>query len=165
MTLTTHAIFGAGLASCMPEHPVVAFTAGFVSHFVLDAIPHWDYEILSESVDPDFGKKMTWSRELMLDAVRIGGDACFGIIASLFLFGHHNLPGLLAIFSGAIGGIVPDALQFVYGHFKKEPLVSLQTFHKWIHTDMRLKHRPLIGISSQVVFVLCSVALFTYLKK
>ena len=66
MTLTTHAIFGAGLASLMPEHPVAAFIAGFASHFVLDAIPHWDYAILSESVDPNFGKKIIVDRTLIL---------------------------------------------------------------------------------------------------
>ena len=159
MTLTTHAIFGAGLASLVPEHPVIAFAAGFASHFVLDAIPHWDYAILSESIDPDFGKKITLNRKLILDAVRIGGDACVGILAGLFLFGGH-----ISIFWGALGSIVPDALQFIYGHFKKEPLVSLQAFHTWIHTDIRLKGQPVLGISLQVIFILCSVALFTYLK-
>ncbi len=165
MTLTTHAIFGAGLASLMPQHPVAAFAVGFTSHFVLDAIPHWDYDILSESVHPDFGKKITLTRELMLDAVRIGGDACVGILAGLFLFGHHSFShGLLSIFLGAIGAIVPDALQFAYAHLKKEPLVSLQSFHKWIHTDIRLKHQPVLGVSSQILFIVCSVMLFTYLK-
>jgi hypothetical protein len=163
MTLTTHAIFGAGLASLVPQHPIAAFSLGFVSHFVLDAIPHWDYDILSESVDPDFGARVTFDRRLFLDAIRIGGDMCLGIILGLLLFGffeHQNFYGIFVVFCGAIGAIVPDALQFVYAHFKREPLVSLQVFHQWIHTNIRLRGRPLLGVSLQIVFTALSVALF-----
>jgi hypothetical protein len=42
MILSTHAIVGAAIASFLPSHPTIAFVLGFGSHFVLDAIPHWD---------------------------------------------------------------------------------------------------------------------------
>ena len=53
MILSTHAIVGAAIASFLPSHPTTAFVLGFGSHFVLDAIPHWDYPIKSASVDPE----------------------------------------------------------------------------------------------------------------
>jgi hypothetical protein len=37
------------------SHPTTAFVLGFASHFVLDAIPHWDYAIRSAAVDPKIG--------------------------------------------------------------------------------------------------------------
>src|ERR1700738_4714821 len=40
MILSTHAIVGGALANLLPSHPVVAITAGFASHFAIDAIPH-----------------------------------------------------------------------------------------------------------------------------
>jgi hypothetical protein len=48
MTLTTHALLGAAAASLFPASPALAFAAGFASHFAADALPHWDYKILSK---------------------------------------------------------------------------------------------------------------------
>ncbi|MDH2348696.1 hypothetical protein [Bradyrhizobium sp. SSUT77] len=43
MILSTHAIVGGAIASLIPDQPALAFVAGIVSHFVIDAIPHSDY--------------------------------------------------------------------------------------------------------------------------
>jgi hypothetical protein len=177
MTLTTHAVFGATVASFFPGNPqgaVIAFCAAFASHFALDAIPHWDYPIRSASVDPEFGATMKYDKNLALDAVSIGSDALFGILLSAAFFSqfflylpflsnssffrslaplHPSLSLLLMALLGACAAILPDALQFVYGHFKHEPLVSLQHFHTWIHTDIRFKDSKSLGILTQVLFL------------
>jgi hypothetical protein len=72
MILSTHAIAGAAIASFLPSHPTAAFVLGFASHFVLDAIPHWDYPIRSAAVHPKIGGPMTFDRALLRDAVVIG---------------------------------------------------------------------------------------------
>lgn len=38
--VTNHVLVGAAIGA-VARRPVVAFTAGVVSHFVLDAVPHW----------------------------------------------------------------------------------------------------------------------------
>jgi len=163
MTLATHAITGAALATAMPEHPALAFCAGFASHFLIDAIPHWDYPIHSDSVNPTIAKPMRFDGALAIDALSIGFDALLGLALSVFFFGT---PGaLLAVVAGAVGGILPDPLQFVSTHTNVEPLISLQHFHKWIHTDRKLRQegKHLIGISSQILFVAAVVALAKFL--
>jgi len=151
MTLTTHALVGAATASLMPQHPVLGFCAGFASHFVIDAIPHWDYPIASSSIDPLQGAAMKYDGAFFLDMLRIGTDALFGILLSVRLFATPVL--LPIVLLGAVAGISPDPLQFVYTKFRHEPLLSLQRFHEWIHTKNHLENSKILGIISQVLFI------------
>ncbi len=158
MILCTHAVVGAALASFVPSHPITAFVVGFASHFALDAIPHWDYPIKSRSVNPRIGAPMVFDGALLQDAVTIGLDGLFGIIAALFLFGSSA--NLWAILLGAIGAMLPDPLQFVHARLPHEPLLTLQRFHRWAHTDRRIKGVSL-GVCTQAAFVALVVALTT----
>src|SRR5215813_5502703 len=90
MILSTHAIVGAAIASFLPSHPTAAFVLGFASHFVLDAIPHWDYPIRSAAVDPKIGAPMTCDRALLRDAIVIGSDGLLGILGALLLFASSD---------------------------------------------------------------------------
>ncbi len=157
MILSTHAVVGAAIASFLPTHPTAAFVLGFASHFVLDAIPHWDYPIRSASVDPKIGAPVTFDRALLRDAVVIGGDGLFGILAALFLFASSD--GLWSILLGAVGAMLPDPLHFIHAHFPHEPLRTLQRFHRWIHTDKRIKKDIILGVGSQIAFVAAIVGL------
>jgi hypothetical protein len=155
MILTTHAVVGAALASFLPSHPVAAFAVGFASHFVLDAIPHVDYPIKSGSINPGIGAPMTLDRELLQDALTIGSDALFGIVAALVLFSSST--NFWAILMGAVGAMFPDPLQFVYTRFPHEPLRTLQRFHRWAHS----KGRPdlMLGMGTQAALVVAVAAL------
>jgi hypothetical protein len=136
MILTTHAIVGAALASFLPSHPAAAFVVGFASHFALDAIPHVDYPIRSRSVNPGIGAPMAFDRALLHDALTIGSDGSFGILAALLLF--SSSASFWAILMGAIGAMLPDPLQFVHTRWPHEPLRTLQRFHLWAHTKKRM---------------------------
>jgi hypothetical protein len=155
MTLTTHALVGAALASLMPQEPVLALTAAFCSHFVLDALPHGDYKIYSASIHPRTGAPMKYDKALLLDALRIGTDALLGPSLSLLFFARFGHP--LLVFVAACIAILPDPLQFVYTRWKHEPLISLQRFHQWVHTSHRLSERPVLAIVSQTAFVVLVV--------
>ncbi len=154
MTLTTHAIFGAAAASFFPQSPALAFVAGFFSHFAIDAIPHWDYAILSGKKDPanPLNDDMVIGKYFILDLMRIGFDALLGVVASLLLFGGGTYQSLIILFIGAIAGILPDPLQFVYWKFRHEPLISLQRFHVWIHAKGKIE-KAYFGIPIQVTLV------------
>lgn len=149
MTLATHAIAGAALATTMPTRPVLVFAAGFASHFLLDAIPHWDYPL-------DNG--MFVGRPVYLDLIKIAGDGLLGLVVSWLLF--HSWVGMIA----ALGAILPDALQFAYFKLRGPILTPLQRFHMWIHTDHRLKNRPMVGVFSQVLLVILIVWLTAGLR-
>jgi hypothetical protein len=156
MILTSHAVVGAAVASFMPSHPAIAFAVGFASHFVLDAIPHLDYPIKSRSVNPGIGAPMAFDRALLQDAVTIGSDGLFGIVAALFLF--SSSANFWAILMGAVGAILPDPLQFAYTRWPHEPLRTLQLFHRWAHSKKQM-NSVVFGASTQAAFVALVVGL------
>jgi hypothetical protein len=49
-----------------------------------------------------------------------------------------------------LAAMLPDPLQFVHTLYPREPLKSLQRFHRWIHTKRQLQGS--IGVSSQILF-------------
>ncbi|MBU6390458.1 hypothetical protein KGQ31_02825 [Patescibacteria group bacterium] len=151
MTLTSHAIVGAAIASFIPTAPVLGVGAAFASHFVIDAIPHCDYPIRSDSVNPSIGAPMKFDRAFWLDGLTMGGDAVLGVAASLILFATNANFWLILL--AACAGILPDPLQFVYAHLPREPIISLQRFHMWIHTKHRMKNHKTLGIVSQIIFI------------
>jgi hypothetical protein len=157
MILSTHAIVGAAIASFLPSHPAAAFVLGFGSHFVLDAIPHWDYPIRSASVNPKIGAPVTFDRALLRDVVVIGSDGLLGLLAALLLFATSD--GFWSILLGALGAMLPDLLQTIHAHFPREPLRTLQRFHCWIHTDKKIKENIILGVGSQITFVAVMVGL------
>lgn len=152
MTLTTHAIVGGAIASIMPAHPYLAIAAAFASHFLLDAIPHWDYPIRSDCVNPNVAGAMKYDGALLADMLTIGIDAVLGIALALLLLARPSDFSL--VLCGAAAAILPDAFQFAYIRFPREPLISLQRFHSWIHASRNLRARPILGLSAQIGLVL-----------
>jgi hypothetical protein len=149
MILSTHAIVGGAIASLFPSDPLLAVVAGFASHFVIDAIPHWDYPLRSISVGKGAdNRRLKLNRSVMVDLICIGVDACAGLALAIWLFATPTSAWVVAL--GAIAGMVPDPLQFVHSLHPREPLVSLQRFHRWMHSKRKLAWK--LGISSQVAF-------------
>ena len=163
MTLTTHAITGAALATLMPTYLILGFAVGFASHFLLDAIPHWDYSIASMESDernPMNNDMATKNKDFPKDLLKIGIDGILGLLLSFILLGMFHQHSPIVIFLGAVGGMAPDALQFFYWKWRHEPLVSLQRFHIWIHAKTNLKNKPVIGILFQVALICFIVFIF-----
>jgi hypothetical protein len=156
MILCSHALVGAAVASTIPSHPAAALLIGFASHFILDAIPHADYPIRSRSVNPEIGAPM------VLDAAFSGtSDHWFR-----WTVGHPGrrlsirIPeSLSAVLLGAMED-APDPLQFVYAHFPREPLWTLQRFHRWAHTDKQIQDLAL-AFGTQAAFVAVIIGIAT----
>ncbi len=153
MSLGTHAVIGAIIMSKFPDHPVWGFCLAFGSHFILDAFPHWDYHLSSfqENEKDPMKNRMPITEKFIGDLLKMGADFVLGaaIAFSFFL----NMNPVLILF-GIAGGVLPDFLQFLYFHFQKEPLVTLQRFHIWIHTKNKMKKARALSVLSQVVLVL-----------
>ncbi|MBI2023536.1 hypothetical protein HYT01_03175 [Candidatus Giovannonibacteria bacterium] len=88
MVLFTHAIVGTAVAGLFPAHPVAGFAAGFISHFALDAIPHWHYPLgsLTQDKNDPMKKDMVWSRPFFYDLLKISLDGGLGAFLSLEIF-------------------------------------------------------------------------------
>jgi hypothetical protein len=143
----------------MPDHPVLAFVGGIASHFAIDAIPHWDYPLRSISIGPGSRPALTLNWSLFRDFGLIGFDACLGLAVALWLYASPASAG--AVLLGALGGMLPDPLQFVHKLYPREPLRTLQRFHAWIHSKRKLKWP--IGVASQLSFIVLVIAIFAAL--
>lgn len=157
MILVTHAIVGGAIGSLIPSQPILAFFLGFLSHFAADAIPHWHYPLFSRKVhdgDP-MDNELLLNKWFIVDLFSIGIDFLAGIILSMIFF--HPLvsfdTALLSTLAGAIGGVAPDPLQFLYWKIPNKPLIALQKIHiNWAHSKINIDSKHLLGISSQVLF-------------
>ena len=163
MTLTTHAITGATLATLVPNYPVLGFIIGFGSHYLLDAIPHWSYSIKSLEKDREnsLNTKMVLSKSSYKDLLLVCFDGVLGLVLSfVILSGIFHKNNSLPIFMGMIGGMLPDFLQFCYWKWKPKFLIPFQKLHNWAHTSIRIDDKPIIGISSQILIIFLVVLLF-----
>lgn len=153
MTLTTHAVAGAALASLTPAHPIAGFCLGLASHYALDAIPHWDYAIGSDSIDPKRGGNISIDRALLRDIGTIGLDLLIGIALSFIFFASPAT--LITVAAGVAGGVMPDFLQFLYTRMPRGPMQYVQRFHTFVHSPRRLREegRHFVGIGSQALII------------
>jgi len=140
--------------SLLPTSPVLGLCLAFASHYLLDGIPHLDYQIRSASLNPTSAAPIKYDTALLADAITIGADVALGVTLALLLFETSGSIALVAC--GALAAILPDALQFANTRFPHEPLQSLQTFHRWAHTCKGIK-QPILGILSQVIFLVVIV--------
>src|SRR3989344_1714675 len=176
MILASHAVVGAVLGKLVPQHPIAAFFLGFLSHFVFDSIPHWQYSLksLSKNVAGDY--EMPSGKKFNTDMLKVGIDILSGLaIVVWFLkplaFGDSGLftlsgvkvftTGGLSVLAGAFGGMLPDGLQFLYFKIKREPFLSLQRFHNWIHAEHDITAVS-YGVVTQIAIVLAVSLLGTY---
>jgi hypothetical protein len=164
MILATHAIGGAAVAIAAKYNPVAAFFLAFLSHFALDAIPHWEYQITSRRKYPQDPLKevMIFDKKFIRDLAVTGGDCLLGAALSIGAIWVISPSYLSIVFLGVIGGVLPDFLQLVYFIFPKSPLRYLQLVHSKIQSGTRLNNMPLLGITLQIAIsvVILGSALF-----
>jgi hypothetical protein len=155
MTLTTHALAGGLVGAVAAENPAAAALFGFMSHFLLDAIPHWDYTLGSSHENNDDPLKNdinVKNPHFMTDLLKIGIDIVIGLAVVILIF-YKNPFLLTGALIGAMFAILPDPLQFIYMKTKVEPFTIIQKFHIFISTKIKLQHRPILGISTQLAIV------------
>ncbi len=109
MFLANHAAVGALLAA-NTTNPFSAFILGYVSHFVLDIIPHGD-----EKVGTWIKKQNSTKRAISLLLIDLGVMAVFFLTLSWRVDFPH--PYTIAI--GAFGAMLPDFLSGFYEYLRK----------------------------------------------
>jgi hypothetical protein len=94
MTGFSHAATGVAIAVAVP-HAVFALPLAFVSHFVLDKLPHWGNQHLD-------GRHKVFRRIVLLDTIA----AVSFVLLMMFAMPHHAL--LIAL--AAMAATVPDLM-------------------------------------------------------
>jgi len=168
MTLTTHIIIAAAITKPLAAyHPILTFAAAVISHYLSDAIPHWDYSISSfqqkngeknpHLIRWPFGTKPFWQ-----DLFYFALDGMLGVAILYALLRLQTREDLLFFAAIVIGSTLPDFLQGLYFTRYFDFLKPLQNFHDTIHTKIKLGPYPLIGIPFQILIVLAAFYLLRY---
>ena len=113
MYLTTHAASGLFLASVIPN-PAAAFGAGFISHFVLDMIPHEQKDDLILEYPGDTNSEIKAIKRRTLISIA-------DILLTLAIIWYAwtisiNTGVFVLIFAGITGALLPDVI--LMGVFK-----------------------------------------------
>ena len=157
MLETTHALVAGTIAS-HTQDPATAVTLSFLSHFLLDAVPHWD-----------FGTNWRGRRKLYTGVVAIV-DVIAGFSIGYLIFGK-TVP-LPLLFTVITVSMVPDWMEapwyiFFARHDKKVPAKNAGFFEKLtfgiyqMENQFHHKAKFPLGVITQIV----AVAFFFLLLK
>jgi len=106
MYLTTHAAIG-GMAGILSKDPIMGFTFGFLSHIILDAIPHEQKESFFSEPPSMEAEKRRFFKQKILPMIF---DIIVMLILFVFLFLKLNQENSLYFSSGFLGGVFPDLI-------------------------------------------------------
>ncbi len=164
---TVHVLTGLVLGRYI-DNPFLAFVAGVASHFVLDAMPHWDGDKRTDAEERGgAGKGLTGQGKVILFFDMAATVAAF---LAFIAFGKIMFPQPTPEFwrffnahwswwAGMLGGLFPDILLLGYlffGWHKPEWLFQLE-FHKNLQVR-KMKRMP--GLIMQVAVVVVLMMLF-----
>ncbi len=147
MTLTTHATLGAVIGRAT-GNPVLAFIFGFISHFLIDMIPHGDTGLADNYKIKKVRRKQALAY-VMVDAV----------VAIMFVLILANVKDIVSVRNftwGIVGSVLPDLIVGVYELTKTKYLHWFNKMHFFFH-DFFIKRKgdvPLYyALMAQVVLI------------
>lgn len=167
MILTVHFITGSAITKIIPNKPLAYFLA-FLSHFILDALPHTDYSLKGASGG---WKKKSFYKSVCSLALDLAFGIAFIIIWAIVFDNFDVWPALI----GGLLGILPDFfnliayalynknfLLFIKGHpladleeFKMKTQNPYYRFHHFVHN--KSKPSNFVGVLTQIIVFLISL--------
>lgn len=160
MFITVHAAVGAFLGKKIASAPL-AFLAGFVSHFLLDIIPHGDQKIGNKLTSYIIGREKQQQQKFRELAIYGMIDAFFVLMYVIFLFNTYDFENKTSVSWAIIGALLPDIIAGLYIVGKIKGTRWFYKIHDAIHwsvlnklpQDMNLKTGILMQILILIFFV------------
>lgn len=136
MTATAHALVGGALAYSI-QNPALGFTLSFLSHPVLDFIPHWDF---------GWGWRKKTKFKLFCQA---SADVTVGVLASYIIFGQFT--NINYFFACILASLSWDLLEIPYWFFnwRFAPFSTIYNIQHHIQGKARLPW----GVLNQIITV------------
>jgi len=117
MIIIPHMLVGAAIGRRVHNIWLV-FIFGFISHYLLDFLPHWDYLSRIEITNPDH-------------LIKIGLDFILGVSIIFILIRSCSKKWLVLV--GIIAALLPDFLNVIYYSFGFQWLELLSQLHHTAH--------------------------------
>lgn len=126
MLLTTHVMVAATVGvTVAPDRPWLGFILGFLSHLLIDVVPHGDRDLYKDYVKGDRVRQAV---------AYVGIDAVSAVLLTLVLVNQSLDDGVRGAVSWAIvGGVLPDLLVALHEHLKVQALKGFHRFHFFFH--------------------------------
>lgn len=143
MFLTAHASAALWI-STQTNDPLLAFVMGFLSHFVLDAVPHGD---------ESFGKHISNNRRakyFYLAKVAFV-DIVFAATMIAFYFDKRPAADRTTVSLAVFGSWLPDFLWLANGIIKVKILNFYTKVHDRIHRLINWHFSPVYGVPFQII--------------
>lgn len=169
MFIITHAAVGAaiGLGS---GNIFAGFFGGWLSHHLLDAIPHFDRgSLYLEKVGPKYlnpllkisGEKSSSGKLSREEWAIVLSDMAITILALGFLFRLLPLEQFILIFTGVAGAVLPDVLAALFFFCPQQKNIfptfyRYNRFHHRLHRTV-IKKQAWLGILTQILILLTSI--------
>ena len=139
MTATNHGLFGAVIAISLQKYPAIAIVVAILSHFLLDAIPHYG-GLKGEEL-----KTKKFFRNLSIDAV-------LAVITTLVIAWAWPEAALLIVVCAFLAAS-PDLLwaYYQYAGVKYMNVHLLPRFHTWVQWS---EHKTGVFVYTDVIWFL-----------
>jgi hypothetical protein len=160
MILSTHSIVGSAISYGFRLHPVTAFFAGIVSHFIMDMLPHRDYELVSTAFHPEPVGRSARRKDIIGDFCKVGFDILLAFIIPLYFFSGGNM---IAVFAGAIGGMLPDFFHVLHNRYPRGFLAKLFVFHAGIQNHITFERWHILGMVYQSMIMALALSIGIWL--
>ncbi len=147
MFLTVHATLGA-LIGQYSDNIGLAFVAGFISHFILDIIPHGDQTLMNRE------KSNPTKQNLVLTAKIASVDGLVMIIFLAILYWQHIIPLTLPVLAGIAGSIAPDFINGFYLLTKYPWLKKYSDYHFAFHDFIKIRLSVAAGLIVQLSIII-----------
>lgn len=161
MIISSHFIAGAAVGK-LTGNPILAVVIGFIFHFIMDLVPHWNYGY----------KHLQKAKTLLL--VLLDPLLVFVIFLAIGLARGYDTATWINTFIGGFACVLPDLIEFIIRVFKIKPLVFFLKFHRAVHwfdkspediwesgeeLNPSTKKRVSWGLLYQIPFVIVSIYL------
>ncbi|MGH3266321.1 MAG: hypothetical protein ACRDNS_30500 [Trebonia sp.] len=141
MLVTNHVLCGAAIGAVARRNPATAFALGFLSHFALDASPHWG----------GWQGPPTFMQVAVPDG--LAGLAAMGTITAL-----APRDARLAVLAGMAGAALPDLDKPSKVFFGRSPFPrGFDRFHQQIQDEA--PHRFKYEVTAATLFLAAAVGL------
>lgn len=144
MNLSTHVAVGAAVGYAT-RNPILGFLAGYISHHVIDSIPHTDGGSLHVHVD-NFSKD---KRILII----VGFDLAIVVFLAIFLTRYlgPNVPMIVGAFGGALPDLI-DNMPFWSTKIRKA-FPAFHRMHEFFHYTIEEPQYLWVGVMTQVFLI------------
>lgn len=146
MTVSTHVTVGVAIGVTL-QNPLIAFIAGFLSHIILDIIPHGDSKL---------AHKMLVEKKRTLPLIYGIMDYIIAIYLLLLFLNILEINNMRTFTFAIAGSILPDLIVVIHEASQKKLFNGFNKIHFFFHDLVSKKYGdvPLfLGISYQLVFI------------